>query len=304
MLDGVYEGVYYHDGFKTPYYGLVQWEGDYYYVADYAEVVCNEKKYVSNTNGLTWADGTPIAKGNYEFGADGKMIIKNGPQADGFFYVNGTQLKAYQLVKYEGAYYFVAEYNKYVVDKSVTLTKDRLAAAGLDLVAGKYYFDAEGKLVIPEPKNGPQADGYFYVNDVKQTGYKLLEYNGNYYFVGDYNKYAVNKFVTLTRARLDEAGLTDVPAGKYEFDAEGKMIIVIPEPKNGPQADGFFYIDDVKLTGYQLLEYNGAYYFIGDFNKYVVNKSVTLTRERLASVGLDLPTGKYNFGADGKLILE
>ena len=114
----------------------------------------------------------------------------------------------------------------------------------------------------------------------------------------------MGKTVTLTRARLDEAGLTNVPAGEYEFDAEGKMIIVISEPKNGPQADGFFYIDDVKQTGYQLIEYNGDYYFIADFNQYVVNKTVTLTRARLASVGLDLPTGQYAFGADGKLILE
>ena len=111
----------------------------------------------------------------------------------------------------------------------------------------------------------------------------------------------MNKTVTLTQARLDAAGLDRV-AGKYYFDAEGKL--VLPEVKNGPQADGFFYINDVKQTGYKLIEYNGDYYFIADFNKYVVNKTVTLTRARLASVGLDLPTGQYAFGADGKLILE
>jgi hypothetical protein len=99
-------------------------------------------------------------------------------------------------------------------------------------------------------------------------------------------------------------GLTDVPAGRYAFDAEGKMVIVIPEPKNGPQADGFFYINDVKQTGYKLFEYEGSYYFVGDYNKYTVGKSVYFTKAQLAAAGLTgLPSGNYQFGADGKMIL-
>ena len=304
MLDGIYEDVYYYEGHKTPYLGLIELDGDYYYVADYAKIVRGVKKYVNTTNDLTWPDGTPIAKGYYEFDADGKMIAKNGPNEDGYFYKNGAALKAYQLVEYNGDYYFIGDYNKYVTNKSVSLTKARLDSVGLtELPAGTYAFGADGKMVvvIPEPKNGPQADGFFYVNDVKQTGYKLLEYNGNYYFVGDYNKYAVNKTVSLSKTRLAEAGL-DLVAGKYYFDAEGKL--VIPEPKNGPQADGFFYINDVKQTGYKLLEYNGNYYFVGDYNKYAVNKFVTLTRARLDEAGLtDVPAGKYEFDAEGKMII-
>ena len=300
------DGYIYKNDTVVPAYQLIEYNGAYYFIGTYHKYAVNKTQYLSRAR-LDSVGLTELAAGDYYFDAEGKLVIpepKNGPQDDGFFYINDVKQTAYQLIEYNGAYYYIAEYNKYVVDKTVTLTQARLNAAGLDRVAGKYYFDAEGKLVLPEPKNGPQADGFFYINDVKQTAYQLIEYNGDYYYVAEYNKYVVGKTVTLTRARLDEAGLTNVPAGEYEFDAEGKMIIVISEPKNGPQADGFFYIDDVKQTGYQLIEYNGDYYFIADFNQYVVNKTVTLTRARLASVGLDLPTGQYAFGADGKLILE
>jgi hypothetical protein len=80
------------------------------------------------------------------------------------------------------------------------------------------------------------------------------------------------------------------------------MIIVIPEPKNGPQADGTFYINDVKQAGYQLIEYNGDYYFVGDYNKYAVNKTLYLSKTRLAAAGLDLLAGNYYFDTDGKMV--
>jgi len=77
VLNGLVGNFYYVNGEKVPaYYGLVQWEGNYYYVNDYAAIVKNVKKYVSKTNGLTWADGTAIESGYYEFDAEGKMIIE------------------------------------------------------------------------------------------------------------------------------------------------------------------------------------------------------------------------------------
>ena len=71
-------------------------------------------------------------------------------------------------------------------------------------------------------KNGPEADGYFYVSGVKQMAYQLIEFEGAYYFISDYNKYVVNKRMHVSAARLEGTGLK---AGYYEFDATGKMII-------------------------------------------------------------------------------
>ena len=314
VADGLYEidgDIYYCKDGSTQF-GLQLVDGDYYYFktgsgflrVGYA--ARSETYYVSNTNGLTWANGVEIEKGSYEFGADGKMIIpepKNGPQDDGFFYVDNAKLSGYTLVEYNGAYYFVGDYNKYVVSAVQFVSAECLASVGLDLPAGDYEFDADGKMILvaPAQKNGPQEDGFFYIDDVKQRGYQLIEYNGAYYFVGDYNKYVAGKTQFVSAERLASVGL-DLPAGDYEFAADGKMILVAPAQKNGPQEDGTFYINDVKQSGYQLVEYNGTFYFIGDYNKIVVNKIQYLSAESLAAVGLELPEGKYQFDEEGRLV--
>ncbi|MEE1328139.1 MAG: hypothetical protein UHS47_06320, partial [Oscillospiraceae bacterium] len=83
----------------------------------------------------------------------------------------------------------------------------------------------------------------------------------------------------------------------FEFGADGKMVL-----KNGAMADGYFYIDGVKQYAYQLIEFNGDYYFINDAHKYAVNKTIFLTSKFLT--GTDFKPGYYTFGADGKMIIE
>ena len=70
--------------------------------------------------------------------------------------------------------------------------------------------------------------------------------------------------------------------------------------KNGP-VDGRFYIDGVQQNAYQLVEYNGDYYFIGDGHIIVKNTSVYLTKEYV--YGTELREGKYEFDSTGKLIV-
>ena len=76
----------------------------------------------------------------------------------------------------------------------------------------------------PEVLDGPQENGFLYINGEKQTAYKLVKYGEDYYFISDYNKYVVNKKLYITKNHLTNAAL-DISAGYYEFDAEGKMII-------------------------------------------------------------------------------
>ena len=91
-------------------------------------------------------EGTGFSAGYYDFDADGKMIIKNGADADGYFYINGEKQKAYQLIEFDGSYYFISDYNKYVANKSVYMSVDNLEGTGLK--AGYYYFDETGKMII------------------------------------------------------------------------------------------------------------------------------------------------------------
>ena len=85
------------------------------------------------------------------------------------------------------------------------------------MVAGYYDFDETGKILL---KNGP-VDGYFYVNGIKQTGYKLVEFEGNYYFING-GPLTVNKRGYLS-AKFVEGTMFE--PGYYTFDEEGKMII-------------------------------------------------------------------------------
>lgn len=57
---------YYVDGVRT-HAGLIQIDGDYYYICSACKAIVNQWYYVSNTNGL-------MDKGWYEFDADGKMV--------------------------------------------------------------------------------------------------------------------------------------------------------------------------------------------------------------------------------------
>ena len=81
------------------------------------------------------------------------------------------------------------------------------------------------------------------------------------------------------------------------------MIYTRPDAKNGPQSDGFFYINDVRQNAYQLIEFEGDYYYINDFHKYAINKTIYLTAADLTAVGLSLPAGYYGFDAQGKLVV-
>ena len=138
------------------------------------------------------------------------------------------------------------------------------------------------------------SDGYFYINGVKQLAYQLVEFEGDYYFINDYNKYAVNKTIYLPSKSLEG---TDFKPGYFDFGADGKMVL-----KNGAMSDGYFYINGEKQLAYQLVEFEGDYYFINDYNKYTVNKTIYLTSKSLE--GTDFKPGYYEFGADGKMIIK
>ncbi|MBQ9414922.1 MAG: hypothetical protein IJU16_07345, partial [Clostridia bacterium] len=67
-----------------------------------------------------------------------------------------------------------------------------------------------------------EADGFFYLNGVKQKAYKLIEFEGDYYFVVENHKYAVNARRYLNATVVEGTGLK---AGYYDFDETGKMIL-------------------------------------------------------------------------------
>ena len=121
---------------------MVEFEGSYYYIAEYHKYTVSKTVYLTQD----MLAGTGFLPGYFSFGADGKMIIKNGADVDGYFYLNGVKQKAYQLVEFEGSYYYIAEYHKYTVSKTVYLSQDMLA--GTDFLPGYYTFGSDGKMIL------------------------------------------------------------------------------------------------------------------------------------------------------------
>jgi hypothetical protein len=157
----------------------------------------------------------------YSCGEDGVATLLTGPYED-YFYQDGVRQKAYQLVEFEGNYYFISDYNKLMKNTSIFLTEkfveDHTYPNGDPMLPGRYEFDADGKMIL---LNGPKGD-YFYVNGIIEKAYKLVEFEGNYYFISDRNKLMKNGSIYLTDVFTSAFGL---PAGKYTFDADGKMIL-------------------------------------------------------------------------------
>ena len=285
LLTGPYNDYFYKDGVQQKCYQLVEFEGNYYFINDGHKIAKDKTLYLSDK----FLESMDLTAGSYHFDSDGKMVLKKGLQEDGTFYLNGVQQKCYQLVEFEGNYYFVNDGHKIAKNKTLYLSDKFLE--GTDLTAGSYYFDSDGKMII---KNGLQEDGTFYLNNVQQKCYQLVEFEGNYYFVNDGHKIAKNKTLYLSDKFLEG---TDLTAGSYYFDSDGKMII-----KNGLQEDGTFYLNNVQQKCYQLVEFEGNYYFVNDGHKIAKNKTLYLSDKFLE--GTDLTADSYYFDAEGKMILN
>ncbi len=256
---------------RTSTYGLFKIDGDYYF-ANWGGVVMTSGKYYVGT---TFCD---LPAGNYEFGADGKML--NGiVEKDGtlYHYKNGVT-GTYGLIKVGDDYYFsnwggvIRTSGKYYVGTTYC-----------DLPVGNYEFGADGKML----RGIVEKDGtlYHYVNGLTGT-YGLVKVGDDYYFSnwGGVIRTSGQYYVGTTYC--------DLPVGNYEFGADGKMLRGIVEK------DGTLYYYKNGLTGsYGLVKVGDDYYFsnwggvIRTSGQYYVGTTFC-----------DLPVGNYEFGADGKML--
>ena len=205
---------YYVDGAKTAA-GLIEWEGNYYYIASNLKAVKDAKHYVfaNKANGLKPA-------GWYWFNADGTMFLEGIREDNGTKYYYKDGVKNYAgLVKIDDAYYYVKSDCTVVCGRSYYVTK----ANGL-MPNAVYTFDADGKMVI---KNGiyreKLGDGneylFYYVNNVRQVNTGLVQLDdGSYIYVRSGANLAVGSYYVSKTNNL-------LPKGTYTFGEDGKMVV-------------------------------------------------------------------------------
>ena len=290
QLQGLHEDLngnlcYYVDYVKN-YAGLVEVEGNYYYIASDLKAVKNGTYYVTKTNDLKPA-------GFYTFDADGKMVIKNGlinENGDLYFYVDGAKTAA-GLIEVDGNYYYIASNLKAVKNAKHYVFADR--ANGLKS-AGWYWFNEDGTMFLDgiREENGTK---YYYKDGVKNYA-GLIEIDGEYYYVKSDCSIVCGCSYYVTKNN----GLA--PSATYTFGADGRM-----EIKNGiyreKLGDGneylFYYVNNVRQinTGLVKLE-DGSYIYVRSganlaVGSYYVSKTNDL-----------LPKAIYTFGEDGKMIVD
>ena len=290
--DGVLR--YYVNG-KVTYVGLIEINGDYYYVRSNGEVVTNCTYYITWTHDLK-------EPGYYVFDAKGKLIgmPKNGiVEEDGTlrYYANGEPTYV-GLIKIGRDYYYVN--SKCEVVHSCTYYVSW--THGL-IPEGKYTFDAKGRMIDPPAPEDPTKSGiveengalYYYESGVKVYA-GLIQIDGDYYYVNSSCQVVTTKHYWVNRPN------DLLPAGFYDFGEDGKMLNPlkpVDHTKSGIVTENgtmYYYVDGVK-TYAGLIQIDGDYYYVNSSYKVVTTPHYWVNRPNDL-----LPAGFYNFGADGKMI--
>lgn len=273
---GIYDGKYYVEGFVNAA-GLIDVDGDYYYITQQGKVFTSGTLYLSDalTNGL-------VPAGKYEFAEDGKMVLKNGI-IDGYYYEDGTIVPSKGLVKIDGYYYYIKQTGQVFIGNGLYVSDAK--ANGLK-PAGSYDFDAEGKMIV---KDGI-VDGKYYVDGslVKSAG--LVKVDGAYYYIKQTGEVFVGNKLYVSEAK---ANGYKAP-GYYDFAADGKMVV-----KEGI-IDGNYYEDGSLVPGKGLVEIDGSYYFVKQTGAIFTGSSLYVSDAK--ANGLVAP-GYYQFNADGTMIV-
>ena len=258
--------------------GLYELDGAYYFARYDGTLVTNGSAYVETTelSGNGW----------YGFGADGKLIMTGFVTGNGktYYYADGVRAKGLTKIG-EDYYFFNAGSGMMYKDANMWVP-----ANDYGVEPGMHYFDADGKMFVPDTVNGKRAivaeNGklYFTIDGVKMVN-GLYELDGAYYFA----RYD-GTLVTNGSAYVETTELSG--NGWYGFGADGKLIMTGFVTGNGKT---YYYADGVRAKG--LTKIGEDYYFFNagsgmmykDANMWVPANSY------------GVEPGMHYFGADGKM---
>jgi len=202
-LTGLYGGRYYVNGVPAPYAGMVEFEGELYYISDNARPV-KGRYFISKLNGL-------VEQGGAHYFDENGALVREAGVYEGYYYCDGRAIPYAGLIEYQGEYY-------YIIDNAAPRYNQRFSVVrNNDLPKGIYYFGSDGKALRNEVRGG-----YYYRADGRCISYQglVLAEDGYYYYSNDYGKVVVNKsrfYVTNTNGLM--------PRGFYAFDEQGRMIL-------------------------------------------------------------------------------
>ena len=258
--------------------GLYELDGAYYFARYDGTLVTNGSAYVETTelSGNGW----------YGFGADGKLIMTGFVTGNGktYYYADGVRAKGLTKIG-EDYYFFNAGSGMMYKDANMWVP-----ANSYGVEPGMHYFDAEGKMFVPNVETGVKKivaeNGklYFTIDGVKMVN-GLYELDGAYYFA----RYD-GTLVTNGSAYVETTELSG--NGWYGFGADGKLIMTGFVTGNGKT---YYYADGVRAKG--LTKIGEDYYFF-NAGSGMMYKDATMW---VPANSYGVEPGMHSFGADGKM---
>ena len=221
----------------------------------------------------------------YDLGEDGickGVLSEDLYEIEGklYYIIDGEQQVGLHQV--EGDYYF------FLAKADVVRSQKHYAwTTSCDLPCANYYYGADGKMI--DTGLIQLSDGLYYIENRKLcVDGGLRKIGEDYYFVASNGRCATGKYNCW-------ATKCDLPTGTYYFYADGKMI----DTGLIQLSDGLYYIENRKLcTKGGLRKIGEDYYFVASNGR-----CATGTYNCWATY-CDLPTGIYEFGSDGKMIMD
>ena len=276
--------------------GLIEVDGKIYYAKTNGIVVTGDY-YVGKWSTDELKNQFP--ENNFMFRADGSMIYNCTHNIDGTdYYVNPQgQIVSAGLVEIDGEYYYartngVIAKGKYYVGKWSTDELKNIFAANY------YYFDETGKMIrnnFITDENGAKR----YVNFIGGIhGAGLVQVDGEYYYARTDGYVATGKYYV---GKWSNAELSSkFYAQYYYFDETGKMLRnTFITDSNGDKR----YLNSVgSIAGVGLIELDGNVYYIRT-NGYIATGNYYVGKWSNSDLEAKYPAGKYNFDADGKMII-
>ena len=271
---------YYVDGVKVGE-GLICVDGTFYYArTSNGEIVRDRDYWIAKTNGY------PIEARTYHFDADGKMVIDGFVDINGgtYYFVKGECAKGLTKIG-EDYYFFNAGSGMMYKDANMWVP-----ANDYGVEPGMHYFDADGKMFVPDTVNGKRAivaeNGklYFTIDGVKMVN-GLYELDGAYYFA----RYD-GTLVTNGSAYVETTELSG--NGWYGFGADGKLIMTGFVTGNGKT---YYYADGVRAKG--LTKIGEDYYFF-NAGSGMMYKDATMW---VPANSYGVEPGMHYFDAEGRM---
>ena len=281
--------LYYCDENGKVFYGAIKVDDGIIYTATRGKVYVNQSCYIDQT---TACKGCTLETGKYWCDENGYIVGNGFADIDGYTYYFTDYSRAKGFTKIGDYYYiFNAASGKMYKDATMWVGNNEYGIEG-----GMHYFDAEGRMFIPDLEHGVKkivnenGNLYFTIDGVKMTN-GLNELDGDYYYAKADGKLVTGATIWVSQRN----GLIPEKGDWHAFDAEGKLVQT--GFVNGGDGWSYYYENNVLALGFTKI---GDYYYIFNAASGKMYKDATMW---VGNNEYGIEGGMHYFDAEGRMFV-